>query len=379
MDIHHDSRGARVRGTRRVAVALAAAFLLAGCTTGDSDDDAPEGGAGGDDAHIALLMPDTVLSRWEQQDRPTFIARVEAECPGCTVTTYNADAESAVQQNQAEAAITAGAQVIVITAVDTSVATGIVDLAVESDVRVISYGRIIPHQDVDYGVTTDPAVIGEQQAESLLAELEERGITSGGIVAHHGSPTDSAAPQYKEGALSVLEASDFDIVAEYDTPGWDPMEAQRQMEQAISAVGSEGFVGVYAGNDGIASGVIAAMRGAGIDPSTIPVTGQDAEVSALQRIVAGEQFNTIYQPITDFAARAADLAIALAHGEDPPEGLINGTTPTEAGDIDAYLYDNVVITLDNIEDTVIGDGFVTVEEICTGEYVRACEEAGLIE
>ena len=362
------------------AVALCAAAtmgLLAACTTDGTQTAAAdqEGGEG----RIALLMPDTVLARWEQQDRPVFTETVEELCAECDVTTYNAGGDAAEQQRQAEAAIANGADVMVITAVDTAAAHTIVDLTEEAGVTLISYGRIIPHEGVDFGITTDPTIIGEQQAQSLLDELQARGAESGGLIVLNGSPTDSAAPLYKQGVHNVLDGSGYDIVAEYDTPNWDPMEAQRQMEQAISAEGQDGFVGVYAGNDGLAAGVIAAMQGAGIDPADVPVTGQDSEVAALQRIVVGTQFNTIYQPIRDFAAKAAELAVAMSLGEGEPEGLINGTTPTEVGDIPAYLYENQVITVDNIAETVIADGFVTVEEICTSEYESACDDAGLLD
>ena len=111
----------------------------------------------------------------------------------------------------------------------------------------------------------------------------------------NGAPTDNNAKLFKEGAHSVLDGSGVKIAEEYDTPDWSPDKAQTEMEQAITALGKNGFVGVYAANDGTAGGAIAAMKGAGIDPKTRPTTGQDAELAAIQRILVGEQYMTVYK------------------------------------------------------------------------------------
>ena len=109
----------------------------------------------------------------------------------------------------------------------------------------------------------------------------------------------------------------IDVAQEYDTPDWLPENAQKEMDQAITALGKDGFHGVLAANDGTAGGAIAALKGAGIDPSTIPVTGQDAELAGIQRVLAGEQYMTVYKPIEPLADNAATLAVAVVNGEDP--------------------------------------------------------------
>jgi len=167
------------------------------------------------------------------------------------------------------------------------------------------------------------------------------------------------------------------IAKEYDTPDWSPDKAQTEMDQAITALGKDGFNGVYAANDGTAGGAIAALKGAGIDPSTMSVTGQDAELSAIQRILAGEQFLTIYKAIKPEAKAAAQLAIAAANGEDPPEGLVNGEEDNGQGQIPSVLLDPVAVTKDNVNDTVIKDGFWTVQEVCTPAYKKDCQAAGI--
>ena len=128
----------------------------------------------------------------------------------------------------------------------------------------------------------------------------------------NGDPTDNNAKLFKQGAHSVLDKSGFKIAKEYDTPDWTPAKAQTEMDQAITALGKNGIVGVYAANDGTAGGAIAAMKGAGIDPKTRPVTGQDAELAGIQRVVIGEQYMTVYKAVKPMPKAAAEWAVALA-------------------------------------------------------------------
>ena len=146
------------------------------------------------------------------------------------------------------------------------------------------------------------------------------GNASGTIVMINGAPTDSNAKLFKAGAHSVFDKSTLKIGAEYDTPDWSPDKAQSEMDQAITKLGKTGFQGVYAANDGTAGGAIASMKAAGIDPSTRPTTGQDAELAAIQRIIAGEQYMTIYKAIKPEAEIAATLAVNIVKAETPDAG-----------------------------------------------------------
>jgi D-xylose transport system substrate-binding protein len=147
------------------------------------------------------------------------------------------------------------------------------------------------------------------------------------------------------------------------------------MEQAITALGKDGFVGVYAANDGTAGGAIAAMKGNGVDPKKIPTTGQDAELAAIQRILIGEQYMTVYKAIKPEAEQAAELAVQLAKGETPaaPKDKVNNGTK----DVPSIILTPVAVTKDNINDTVVKDGFWSADEICTAKYASACKEAGI--
>jgi D-xylose transport system substrate-binding protein len=191
----------------------------------------------------------------------------------------------------------------------------------------------------------------------------------------NGAPTDNNAKLFKQGAHSVIDSSDFKVAKEYDTPDWSPDKAQQEMEQAITAVGKGGFVGVYAANDGTAGGAIAAMKGNGIDPTKIPTTGQDAELAAIQRILIDEQYMTVYKAIKAEAEAAAELAVSLAKGETPSgadDKIDNGTKQ-----VPSILLTPVAVTKDNIQDTIIKDAFWTADQICTGKYAAGCKKAGI--
>jgi D-xylose transport system substrate-binding protein len=167
------------------------------------------------------------------------------------------------------------------------------------------------------------------------------------------------------------------VAKEYDTPEWLPSNAQQEMEQAITALGNDGFVGVYGANDGMASGSIAAMKSAGIDPKTRPTTGQDAELAGIQRILTGEQYMTVYKATKPEAEAAAQLAVALLEGKDPPSGLVNDKTDNGMKQVPSVILTPIAVTKDNIKDTVIKDKYWTVADICKGKYAAACKEAGI--
>jgi D-xylose transport system substrate-binding protein len=365
--------------TRSAAAAALVALALGAAACGS--DDGGDGGSGGaagkqKGSKIALLLPESKTTRYEEQDRPNFERRVKQLCPACEVIYANADQDPAKQQQQAEQAITNGAKAMVLDAVDVKSAASIVARAKQSKIPVISYGRLVAGADLDYYVSIDPFKVGEQQGQSLLDALKTGGNATGPVVMINGSPTDSNAAPYKKGAHSVLDPAGVKVAKEYDTPDWSPDKAQTEMEQSITSVGKDGFHGVYVANDGMASGVIAALKGAGIDPSTLPVTGQDAEVAALQRILAGDQLMTVYQPIRKIAAAAAELAVPLAQGTTPPD-IATARTNNGAKDVPSVLVDTVAVTRDNLNDTVIADHFVTPRQLCTGAYKSACTKAGI--
>jgi D-xylose transport system substrate-binding protein len=364
------------------ALILSALLALSGgalAACGDDDDGGGggSGGGGGGGESIALLLPESKTARYESQDRPNFERKLEAECPDCELIYSNADQDAAKQQQQAEAAITKGADVLVLDPVDAASAGSIVARAKQSDIPVVSYDRLITDADIDYYISFDNERVGELQGESLTKKLEQDGKSEGAIVMINGAPTDNNAKLFKQGAHSVIDDSGFEVGKEYDTPDWSPDKAQQEMEQAITALGKDGFDGVYAANDGTAGGAIAAMKSAGIDPASRPTTGQDAELAGIQRILTGEQYMTVYKAVKPEAEGAVELALALARGEDPPSGLVNEEVDNGQGQIPSVILTPIAVTRDNIQETVVKDGYWKASEICTGRYQAACREAGI--
>jgi D-xylose transport system substrate-binding protein len=360
-----------------VIAVLVAAMALAAC--GDDDDEGGDGGGGsegggGGGGSIALLLPESKTARYESQDRPNFEKKAEELCADCEIIYSNADQDAAKQQQQAEAAITQGAKVLVLDPVDAASAGAVVQRAKQSQIPVISYDRLITDADIDYYISFDNEKVGQLQGESLVSKLEEDGA-KGDIIMINGAPTDNNATLFKKGAHSVIDDSSFKVAKEYDTPDWSPDKAQQEMDQAITAVGKDGFVGVYAANDGTAGGAIAAMKGQGVDPTKIPVTGQDAELAAIQRILVGEQYMTVYKAIKPEAEAAAELAVALAKGEEPEQP--SDSVPNGMKDVPSILLEPIAVTKDNINDTIVKDEFWSVGEICKGKYASACKEAGI--
>jgi D-xylose transport system substrate-binding protein len=361
---------------------LVASFGLAACgsddntTSSGSTSSSSASGSKSTSGKVALLLPESKTSRYESQDRPNFVRKMKELCSGCEIIYSNADQDAAKQQQQAEAALTQGAKVLVLDPVDAASASSIVTRAKQSKIPVVSYDRLVTNADVDYYISFDNERVGKLQGEALTKKLKADG-KSGPIVMINGAQTDSNGKLFKQGAHSAIDPSGFKVAKEYDTPDWSPDKAQQEMEQAITALGKNGFVGVYAANDGTGGGAIAAMKSNGVDPKVIPVTGQDAELAAVQRILAGEQYMTVYKAIKPEAEAAAQLAFALLQGKQPPSGLVNAKQDNGQKQVPSVLLTPVSVTSDNINDTIIKDGFWKTSEVCTAEYAAACKKAGI--
>ena len=368
------------RAARLAALVAAVTLLAAACQTTDDNGGGGGGSSGGGDKKIALLLPETKTTRYEAQDRPLFEAKVKALCADCEIIYSNADQKADQQQNQADAALTNGAKVMVLDPVDSASAASIVSKAKAQNVPVISYDRLITGADIDYYISFDNVQVGKLQAQSLVDALKKDG-KSGSVVMINGAPTDNNAKLFKKGAHTVLDSSGFKIGKEYDTPDWSPDQAQNEMEQAITGLGKTGFVGVYAANDGTAGGAIAAMKGAGIEPSSRPVTGQDAELAAVQRVLSGEQYMTVYKAIKPEAEQAAELAVNLVNGnKSAADGLAKDTVNNDQKDVPSIILTPIAVTKETAKETIgkmISDGFLKADQICSGSAASACQQAGI--
>ena len=368
------------RPTRLVVAVAALTLLAAACATTKSSGGGGGAKSSGGAKKIALLLPETKTTRYEAQDRPLFEAKVKALCPSCQLIYSNADQDASKQQDQADAALTNGAKVMVLDPVDASSAASIVSKAKSQNVPVVSYDRLVLNADVNYYISFNNEQVGRLQGETLVKKLKSDG-KSGAIVMINGSPTDPNAKDFKKGAHSVIDSSGFKVGKEYDTPDWSPDKAQSEMDQAITALGKTGFVGVYAANDGTAGGAIAAMKGAGVDPSTRPTTGQDAELAAVQRILTGEQYMTVYKAIKPEAEQAAELAVDLVNGNtSAADSLAKSKKNNGTKDVSSIILTPVAVTKATAKQTIgqmLKDGFLKAGQLCTGKAAAGCQQAGL--
>ena len=329
-----------------------------------------------ENATVAFLMPDQASTRYEEHDRPGFVAEMKKVCPTCKVLYQNADGDVARQQQQFNSVITQGAKAIVIDAVDSTAAASLVKQAQGQGIKVIAYDRPIPSTPADYYVSFNNEEIGKSIAQSLVQHLKAQGVSPGGaagLLEINGSPTDAAAGLIKKGVHEGLENSGYKTLAEYDTPEWAPPKAQQWASGQISRFGKK-IVGVVAANDGTAGGTIAAFKAAGVSPVPL-VTGNDATIAGLQLIIAGDQYNTISKPSEIVASAAADVVAGLLDGQTPKSDSTLFGTPSR-------LFTPAVVTAGNLKAEIVdkmvdGKPIEPASVLCTGRYAEGCKTLGI--
>ena len=368
-----------VRHARFAFAGITAALALGVAGCGGSDDSGSGSGSGGGKApdKVAVLLPDTKSSvRWETADRPLLEAAFKQA--GVPVTIQNAEGDKSAQQQQAEQAITNGAKVLLLTNLDSGSGAAIQSNAKAQGVKVIDYDRLTLKGQSDYYVSFDNVEVGRLQGQGLVDCLEAKNVSDARVAVLNGSPTDNNATLFKQGYDSVLnpkfESGEYTEVADQSVPEWDNQRALTIFEQMLQKADNE-VDGVLAANDGLGNAAISALKQRKLEQ--IPVTGQDATAEGVQNILAGDQCMTVYKAIKTEADAAAKLAIALAKGEQPPAGLVNGKSDDGNREVPSVLLKPVTVTKDNIKDTVIKDGFLKREEICTGKAAQVCEAAGI--
>ena len=363
-------------------------LLLAACSTSnpasiEKTGSAPESSSSTQFAaakgckNVGILLPESDSSaRYEAYDRPLLDKEIKAAIPGVTIQYSNANNNASTQQNQAEAALTKGACILVIDPNDSEQASVIVQQAKASGVPVIAYDRLIQDPDVAYYVSFNNEKVGELQGQYVADQLAAgtMGLKRGAnLVMINGAQTDNNALLFRKGALSklqpLIDKGDLKLVFDQYTPNWDNARAQSMMEGVLTK-NSNNVQIVYAANDGLANTIIAALRVQNLNGKVL-VTGQDATLTGIQNILSGDQGMTVYKPIAREAKATAKLVAALSRGEDT-SSLINGKTELKGGQsIPSLLETPIVVDQKNVADTVIKDGFLTKEEICKGSTAKA--------
>ncbi|MEU3824136.1 substrate-binding domain-containing protein [Streptomyces sp. SID486] len=366
---------------RRIAISVALSTMtlsLAGCgvlnATGDSASASP---TKGDDVTVGLLLPEKANSRYDKFDYPIIKNKVaELTRKQGKVEYANADASAARQAEQLQGMIDSKVDVILLDAVDARAIADGVKKAKDAGIPVIAYDRLA-EGPIDAYISFDNELVGEVQGRTLLDALGSGVDTSDKIVMMNGSPTDPNAKQFKEGALSELNGK-VTIAESYDTTGWKPEIAEEHMAEAIAKIGKNNIAGVYSANDGMAGGIIKALEAAGVTQLP-PITGQDAELDAVQRVVAGEQYMSVYKSYPDEAEAAAQMAVTKIQGKDIQFDALTQDrvdSPT-LKDIPAKLVQVSALTKKTVKDTVVADGIYSVDDICTAKYKAACAAIGL--
>jgi D-xylose transport system substrate-binding protein len=360
---------------RKVVIGTAAvsmAVTLSACgKAGDKKNDSG-GGSGSGGKTIGLLLPDSVTARYEKFDKPYFEAKVKELCSDCNVEYANAAGDAAKQAQQVSSMITKGVKVIVISAQDSAAIKSSIQTAVSKGIKVVAYDRLAQGPVSAY-VSFDNVKVGELQGQALLDALGSKANTKSKVVMINGDDADPNAAQFKQGAHKVLDGK---VDVAYEQSGlWKDTVAAQKMSAAITQLGAKNIAGVYSANDGMAGGIATTLKGAGI--SGIPLTGQDAELAAIQRIVAGTQSATVYKAYKPEADTAAELAVDLLQGKDI-KSLATTTLTSGSGDkVPSQLLTPVSVTKANIKDTVVKDGLWSVQDICTADFAKACAAAGL--
>jgi D-xylose transport system substrate-binding protein len=355
-----------------VAVSSMALSLTACGALGVSESSADASPTKGDDVTVGVLMPEKTNTRYETFDYPIIQKKV-AELTGKKGKTVyaNGEADADKQATQMQKMIDDKVDVILLDAVDSHAISGMVTKAKDAGIPVIAYDRLA-EGPIDAYVSFDNELVGEVQGRTLIEALGSDIDTSDKIVMINGSPSDPNAGQFKAGALSELNGK-VTIAKTYDVNGWKPEIAKKDMAEAIEAIGKDNIAAVYSANDAMAETAIEAMEEAGMTKLP-PITGQDAELKAVQRIVTGEQFMSVYKSYPLEAEAAAEMAVAKVQGKDI---LFDSLTqdrvdsPTDK-QIPAQLVSVSALTKNNIKSTVVADGIFTVDQICTAKFAAAC-------
>ncbi len=297
--------------------------------------------------------------RWKT-DEAAIVSALEAA--GADYISTDAQSSSSKQLSDVESLIARGADALIILAQNSEAIIPAVENAWNNGIPVVGYDRLIDDERAFY-LTFDNVEVGRMQARAILEAQP-----TGNYVMIKGSPTDPNADFLRGGQQEVLQdaidAGDITIVAESYTDGWLPSNAQRNMEQILTAQNNE-VDAVVASNDGTAGGVVAALEAQGLD-GVVPVSGQDADHAALNRVARGTQTVSVWKDARDLGRRAGEIAVALAGGAamSDIEGAEQWETPS-GNMVWAEFLNPVPITQDNLE-LVVDAGWIPQETLCQG-------------
>ena len=371
----------KARGLAFVLAAASALTWTAACTT-----DTTQNGAGntngatgttgsyqrktkkpGEKVYIGFSMDTLKEERW---NRDKQLVEARATEVGAQLETQVANGDDAVQTKQCDNFLTKGVDVLIVAPHNGEIAASIVEKAHAQGVSVISYDRLIKNSDVDLYVSHQVEKMGEMQGDYALKHAPK-----GNYVLIGGAPTDNNAQLLRKGQMNILKPAidrgDLKIISDQFAKEWKAEEAQRITEDSLTKTNKD-LQAIVASNDGTAGGAISALEAAGIAPGKVLVTGQDAQLDAIQRIAKGTQTMTIYKPIKPLADSAVDSAVKLAHGEslNAPDKVNNGKI-----DVPSILQQPQAVDKANLDDTIIKDGYQKCEDVYKDVPSHQCPKA----
>ena len=338
-----------MRITKFWASALTVLTLLLALAAGSCG-----GGGKSGKVKIGFSMDTLKEERWVRDKE--LVERFAKEA-GAEIETQVANGDDATQSKQCENFLTKGVDVLIVAPHNGVAAAAIVEMAKRQNVPVISYDRLIMNSEPSLYVSHQVKKMGEMQGRYALEHAP-----TGNYVLIGGAPTDNNAHLLREGQMSVLkpavDSRAIKIVSDQFARDWLASEARRLTDDALTQTGNN-IQAIVASNDGTAGGAIASLSAAGLTGQVL-VTGQDAALDAIQRIVQGEQTMTIYKPIAPLAKSAVDAAMKLARGEaiDAPDRINNDKI-----DVPAILHDPQVVDKNNVLETVVKDGYHEYDKV----------------
>ncbi|WP_027710567.1 D-xylose ABC transporter substrate-binding protein [Dickeya chrysanthemi] len=297
---------------------------------------------------IGMAIDDLRLERW-QKDRDIFVKSAEEK--GAKVFVQSANGNEGTQISQIENMINRGVDVLVIIPYNGQVLSNVIAEAKREGIKVLAYDRMINNADIDFYISFDNEKVGELQAQYLINKVPQ-----GSYFLMGGSPVDNNAKLFRQGQMKVLkpliDSGKIKVAGDQWVDAWLPENALKIMENALTANNNK-IDAVVASNDATAGGAIQALSAQGL-AGKVAISGQDADLAAIKRIVSGTQTMTVYKPINKLAQDAANIAVLLGQGKKPES---NGTLNNGKKEVPAFLLTPIPVDKANIDSTVVADGF----------------------
>jgi D-xylose transport system substrate-binding protein len=305
---------------------------------------------------VGLSLPTQREERWVKDKQ---VMEAEAKKAGIDLRVQVTDNDAGKQVAQCENLISQGIKVLILAPHDASSASVIIDKAAKAGIKVISYDRLVTDSPLDYYyLSFDNVKVGELQGEFITKK-----VPKGTYLVLAGSPTDNNAKLFREGAMKFIQPladkGDIKIVMDQFVKDWQPSEAQKLCEQALTANQNK-IDAVLAPNDGTAGGCIQALNAQGL-AGKVPITGQDAELAGAIRIVQGTQSMTIFKDTRELGKRAVQMAAELASGK--PVDTMGRVVNNGKKDVPSVLLTPFIVTKENLDERLIKSGYLSHDKV----------------